>query len=902
MEDTATQLVSFPPEIILDIGDYLWLKDLNSFVQTAKLFNTLLSTRLYALGAKHLGETTSPLIRAVQYCPISAVRKLLDSGADPSILAGKNSAFLAAITRYRPKVLKILVEPGVSASTPITKLKSPLSIAVTRWRLAPLRILLNAAPGCYPDEDGAWMGALNLALVKDRVRAARLLLEAAAKTTSSPLQNLSADTIYSVLYRANPEILRLLVDFGWDPLAPMRRGDVPLHIAAQMGKTDLVQLLLLYGADVNVRDGQHATPLHLACVNGQLGAVELLLNSGTDVNAATLLRETPLHQCMHYGSLPLLELLLDAGANTNVLDENGVSPLHIGISLKRPVEMIERLIQAGADLNALDPHSRTPLFLAAKSGNARLVKALVDAGAHVAIDKRAGSTGPLHVAATEDNFRVIQPLVDAGLDIEAPDFLGRTPLYLATINNCLYSMRELIRLGADPNRLDHQGESAAYGAITHNHTEALKFLLESGAEVARLRQDGTSLLHDAATHGAMPRLITYLLDYGAEPLAITFDGKTALHYAVANNQYKPIAPLLEAGTPIEARDNNGDTALLIAASRSCEGTRELLKRGADVNARARDGRTPLHHCSSHTDSEIYTMLINAGADIAARDELGQTPLHSAAAAANYVVCDRLLAAYAARGLDYMGRDAAGRTVLEVAAITGEARIIENLVHRKVDVNIGLHTDHGKHRGIPALHYAILSNESKAVTCLARRGAEYQCLDVYGRSAIDWASIDHSGALLRELSRHSPMTSLTSAEEQISILKSSVVGLATRIMEGDRSDVYKLAKCLQYLDDKQAAGAIYAEVDAYCDVCDKVIPKSDIRFICEQCPAIDLCSACMTKYEEQNMRIRICQAHQFWRVVVLEQRLQKQMADGGERELTRAEWLKNLIEVYREGTL
>jgi hypothetical protein len=34
---------------------------------------------------------------------------------------------------------------------------------------------------------------------------------------------------------------------------------------------------------------------------------------------------------------------------------------------------------------------------------------------------------------------------------------------------------------------------------------------------------------------------------------------------------------------------------------------------------------------------------------------------------------------------------------------------------------------------------------------------------------------------------------------------------------------------------------------------------------------------------------------------LEQRLPKQMADGGERELTRAEWLKNLTEVYREGT-
>ncbi|KAL5042454.1 hypothetical protein BDW71DRAFT_190101 [Aspergillus fruticulosus] len=121
------------------------------------------------------------------------------------------------------------------------------------------------------------------------------------------------------------------------------------------------------------------------------------------------------------------------------------------------------------------------------------------------------------------------------------------------------------------------------------------------------------------------------------------------------------------------------------------------------------------------------------------------------------------------------------------------------------------------------------------------------------------------------------------------------------MEGDRSNIYKLAKCLQYLGDKQAAGAVYAEVDTHCDACGKMIPKSDIRFICKQCPVIDLCSICMTKYDEQNMRIRICQGHQFWGVVVLGQRLQPQMAEEEEHELTRAEWLKNLIEVYQEGT-
>ena len=53
-----------------------------------------------------------------------------------------------------------------------------------------------------------------------------------------------------------------------------------LHVAARMGHTEMVRLLLDRGADVNVRDRGGRAPLHLACMNGHTDTVRLLLDRG----------------------------------------------------------------------------------------------------------------------------------------------------------------------------------------------------------------------------------------------------------------------------------------------------------------------------------------------------------------------------------------------------------------------------------------------------------------------------------------------------------------------------------------------------------------------------------------------------------------------------------------------
>ncbi|HIG23126.1 ankyrin repeat domain-containing protein, partial [Henriciella sp.] len=75
-----------------------------------------------------------------------------------------------------------------------------------------------------------------------------------------------------------------IIEKGVDINAKGLFGDTPLHIAAQFGHTEIAELLIAKGADVNA-DNAKETPLHRAATNGHYAIAELLIAAGVDVNA-----------------------------------------------------------------------------------------------------------------------------------------------------------------------------------------------------------------------------------------------------------------------------------------------------------------------------------------------------------------------------------------------------------------------------------------------------------------------------------------------------------------------------------------------------------------------------------------------------------------------------------------
>ena len=196
-----------------------------------------------------------------------------------------------------------------------------------------------------------------------------------------------------------------------------------------------------------------------------------------------------------------------------------------------------------------------------------------------------------------------------------------------TLNYLRTKLEQLTRERLSPllergiNARDGDGKTALMHAtftLTQPAT-SLQSLIEAGADVnARDNDSRTALMHAARTFGSIGA-IKPLLDAGADVNARDNDGKTALmqlarrHIPASNPILEPeevqeqiaqtnaaIKLLLDAGADVNARDNDGQTALMHTADLfgNIHAIQPLLEAGADGNARDNDGETALMHLSS----------------------------------------------------------------------------------------------------------------------------------------------------------------------------------------------------------------------------------------------------------------------------------------------------------------
>lgn len=100
-----------------------------------------------------------------------------------------------------------------------------------------------------------------------------------------------------------------------------------------------------------------------------------------------------------------------------------------------------------------------------------------------------------------------------------------------------------------------------------------------------------------------------------------------IHGAVIRRDVEAIDNMLLAGHELDARDKEGRTPLFYAAR---DGdvliAAKLLDNGSTVNARDKNGETPLHFAARGYQPEVAEFLIQRGADIEAEDLHGNTPL------------------------------------------------------------------------------------------------------------------------------------------------------------------------------------------------------------------------------------------------------------------------------------
>ena len=165
------------------------------------------------------------------------------------------------------------------------------------------------------------------------------------------------------------EVAAMLLDAGADVAAQTKSWGHPIdavYLAASAKNLPMFELLLKRGADASKALGP-------ALWNATLDFAALAMEHGGDPDLCVFEERPLLNQLIRWGQIPQTMWLLARRANPNIADaENGWTAVHQAAS-RGNARMMRAVLDAGGDLRRRDKHGRTPVDIARAPGRDKLV-------------------------------------------------------------------------------------------------------------------------------------------------------------------------------------------------------------------------------------------------------------------------------------------------------------------------------------------------------------------------------------------------------------------------------------------------------------------------------------------------------------------------------------------------
>ena len=285
------------------------------------------------------------------------------------------------------------------------------------------------------------------------------------------INNIQQQTpLFGAVQKGFAAVTEVLLANKADVNAVDRGGYPPLFYAAREA-TNLIQILLTAGANVNVTNNEGRTLLSFAAENAPPEVVKMLLDAKADPNGGEL--DPPLPCAIHAKALESARLLLQAGANPNAqpmlspsirersygFPYDKSTPMSLAAYTKQ-LPMVQVLLKFRADPNDSQTDGRVPLFQVLDKPE--IVKALLDAGADADARDKTENFNPtlLEEAAKQNQPASVALLLQHGANPKASDTQGWTALHYAAselVDENVFLT--LLDAKADPNARNEDGKT-----------------------------------------------------------------------------------------------------------------------------------------------------------------------------------------------------------------------------------------------------------------------------------------------------------------------------------------------------------------------------------------------------------------------------------------------------------